>query len=107
MNRTKIKAVEIVLFVCLLVSCFVVPRFITSQLLSGETVLAHKADMTRSEKLRAKVFYKDYVYRQTFPEGGWFEQVIRVGLIGLTVFCAFRIAKRIDRGPEGEDSKKT
>jgi len=181
----KIKAVEIVLFVCLVGSCFIVPRFVTSQLLSGLTTHTHisfLADLDEAyppgaeEKAKieakkardfqigplidAETLLKDAQYEKdtcrsaagkaaaqrkidelqvhydvenakmqalkedlirpwnpdprpvsspiispVFPEGGWFEQVIRVGLIGLTVFYALRVAKRIDRKslPAGED----
>jgi hypothetical protein len=111
MNRTKIKAVEIVLFVCLLVSCFVVPRFVTSRLLSGIVSYHSLTPGERStEALLAKYNVRPARTRDSdpvFPEGGWFEQVLRLGLIGLTVFYAFRVAKRVDRGPEGEDPTKT
>jgi hypothetical protein len=96
----KIKAVEIVLFVCLLVACFMVPRFVTSQLLSGITTYRQTqnqkmvSDLMRKYSLDRKPYINKY---PAFPEGGWFEQVIRLGLIGLTVFYAFRVAKRIDR----------
>ena len=98
----RVRAVEIVLFVCLLVSCFIVPRFVTSQLLSGFRARTDYAQ-TEQQKLIADLMKKysgghlGYASRPVFPEGGWFEQVVRVGLIGLTVFYAFRVAKRIDR----------
>jgi hypothetical protein len=88
----RIRATEIVLFACLLLSCFTVPRFVTSQLLSG---IGHLG-------------YGTYDYEKfysTFPEGGLFEQLVRIGLIGLTVFYAFRIAKRIDQGRGLGDQK--
>jgi len=108
----KIKAVEIVLFACLLASCFIVPRFLTAHLLSGITT--HRSPTTAEKETRdlmkkynlatkpGPIFGLDAV----FPEGGWFEQLVRVGLIGLMVFYAFRVAKRIDREslpPIGED----
>jgi hypothetical protein len=90
----KIKATEIVLFVCLLVSCFMVPSFVTFQLLSGITTY------------RSPDLLSPGVYEPVFPEGGWLEQVIRIGLIGLTVFYAFRVAKRIDRQSSPGDEDK-
>jgi hypothetical protein len=81
----KIKATEIVLFVCLAMACLLVPRFIISQLLS---VVGHMV---------YNPYLKSYLAEPKFPEGGWLEQVIRIGLIGLTVLYAFRVAKRIKR----------
>jgi hypothetical protein len=98
----KIKAVEIVLFVCLLGSCFIVPRFLTAQLLSGIT----RQIKNPNEKMISDLMKKyDLPSRRlptwgsepVFPEGGWFEQLIRVGLVGLTVLYAFRVAKKVDR----------
>jgi hypothetical protein len=86
----KIKATEIVLFVCLLLSCLIVPRFITAQLLSG---VKHQA----YNPLYASLGWR--TWEPVFPEGGWFEQVIRIGLIGLTVLFALRIARRLDGRP--------
>ena len=94
MKRTKVKAIEIVLFVCLLVSCFAVPRFVTSQLLSGIT--SYEGRKVGNEKMVADL---SLPRSPVFPEGGWVEQVIRLGLIGVTVFYAFRVAKRVDRRP--------
>jgi len=101
----KIKATEIVLFVCLLISCLFIPRFVTAHLLSGIThsVLIRPANQDYHGQ---KAFYMN---EPVFPEGGWVEQVIRVELIGLTVFYAFRVAKRIDRQSlpgAGEDKEK-
>jgi hypothetical protein len=83
----KIKATEVVLFVCLLVSCLIVPRFVTSQLLSGVTHQVYNYDVHWMENV------------PVFPEGGWFEQAIRIGLIGLTVLFALRVARRLDGRP--------
>jgi hypothetical protein len=97
----KIKATEIVLFVCLLASCFFVPRFVTSQLLSGITITHYRVTSVQLDNSPVSEYNTPF-----FPEGGWFEQAMRVGLIGLTVFYAFRVAKRIDKRslpPTGED----
>jgi len=101
----KIKATEIVLFACLLISCFIVPRFITGQILSG---IGEHYVVSKSELIGDRYFPRVEGINPTFPEGGWFEQVIRVGLIGLTVFYAFRVAKRLDREslPDDKDKKR-